>query len=493
MNAHRPWLIATVPGRSPEQCRAEVEAAKLQGADIAEIRLDLWPDEERRRLAALFPAPLPLIATYRSRAEGGAGSDDASQRAVILGELVRFPFWAIDRESARDPPTAAGRGSPSVLSSHLPEGTDWPELRARLLAADAAARFVKVVLPASLAAGLTLLDQLGSIGPPPGVVLHTTGPSGALFRVMGRTLGLAAVYCALGASASAPPVEPSQIPVPWLHRYLAHTPTAPVYALLGGSVGRSPSPALFASWFEEFDDPGIYIGLDVSTEGELAEALTRLPGRGFRGFNVTQPWKRAAYELADTLGPGSEACGAANVLTVSPGGAIEAANTDLAAMLRRFRELVSQGDWDGGELLVAGSGGSARSCLAAGRASGARIRLIARDHARAAGLASEFGAELAESVAPGPAGLVLNATSIGRPEAGPAGVNLAPYLGSGTILLDLVYAAQAPVLRQMAMARGAVYEDGFRLLVYQAAAAYELWMGHPVPEARIRARLAGPP
>jgi shikimate 5-dehydrogenase len=56
------------------------------------------------------------------------------------------------------------------------------------------------------------------------------------------------------------------------------------------------------------------------------------------------------------------------------------------------------------------------------------------------------------------------------------------------MVLDFVYGAEDPGLRQAVERRGAVYEDGRRLLVYQAAEAYRLWWGAaPIEEAQFAA------
>ncbi|MCI4335324.1 MAG: hypothetical protein L3K04_06860, partial [Thermoplasmata archaeon] len=57
-------------------------------------------------------------------------------------------------------------------------------------------------------------------------------------------------------------------------------------------------------------------------------------------------------------------------------------------------------------------------------------------------------------------------------------------VGSGTRLLDWVYAPAIPHLEERAIGRGAVYEDGRRLLLYQASEAFrELFGVAPRAEA----------
>ncbi|HEV2165580.1 MAG TPA: type I 3-dehydroquinate dehydratase [Thermoplasmata archaeon] len=493
MNDHRPWLIATLPGRCATECRGEAEEAVRSGADLAEIRVDRWPEEERRGIADLFPSPLPLIATYRSQAEGGEGSDDLAIRQAVLGELGRHEFWALDYELARDHAPPSGPPHGSILSAHLAEGAPWESVRALLLRPEGTPRFVKVVVSANVADALVLLER--AIPPPDEgrFLLHTAGPSGALFRALAGRLGFAGVYGSLPETPKRPPVEPSQIPVRRLRRFLAAAEPAPVYVLLGAAVGRSRSPELFSTWMEELSDEGLYITLDIRTEAELADVLTTLPRYGVRGFNITQPWKVPAFELADRDGPGAGPCGAANVLTVVAGEGLEAANTDLAAVLRRLTEWRDGGAWEGREMLVVGTGGAARAALSAGKALRAELRILGRNSSSAESLALEFGATVASGRPDRAASLIVQATSVGAPGSGPPAIDLLSWVGPGTRVLDFVYDPQDRWLESAARSRGAFYEDGYRLLVYQAAESYAIWFGHNVPPTLLAAALEGPP
>ena len=493
MTAARPLLIATLPGRSAPDCREQVGAAIEAGADLAEIRVDRWSVEDRSGLAGLFPTALPLIGTYRSILEGGEGSNDPAVRRDTLAELARQPFWGIDYESNRDavPQTLPQGGS--ILSAHLAESTPWESVRAQLFRAPGASRFVKVVLPANVSEALVLLERAVPTEGGEGFLLHTTGPSGALFRALSGRLGFAAVYGSLPKTPSRPPVEPSQIPVDRLRRFYSSPDPGPIYALLGASVGRSRSPDLFSKWMERLSDPGIYIGLDIRTESELADALSVLPRYGVRGFNVTQPWKIAASNLATRAGPGAIPCRCANVLSVVPGEGLEAENTDLAAVLRRLTEIISSGGWDGREALVVGTGGAARAALSAGRALRSDLRVLGRDPSAVDALAREFGATAAPRLPDRPASLIVQATSMGIVGSGTPGVDLLPWIGPKTRILDFVYDPDDRWLESAARARRARYEGGYRLLVYQAAESYAMWFGHSVPPELVDEALEGDP
>jgi shikimate dehydrogenase len=479
----RPLLVATLSARTPEGAREEAEACRAAGADAAEVRFDRWDGDALARAGELFPSPLPLVATLRSRAEGGAGPDDGSERASALLRLAGLPFEWIDLEMDRDaallPQLPPPRSLRRILSSHLAEGTAVPEI-ARRLRGDATGDAVrKVVLPAPV--GALLREILPSL-PPPGEgprVLLTTGASGPLLRAWASRLDYPLVFArppVAPAAAASLPVEASQIPVDRLRGFFDAGPSAPLFGLVGHPVAHSQSPYLHSRWMRATGRGGLYLALDIASEAEFVESLPALADGGFQGLNVTHPWKSVALATASRVGRGAEICGAANCLAFREGD-VEAENTDLAAILRRLSEYVRAGLWEGRELAVVGTGGAASATLAAARELGAAAFVVGRDGARADALARQFGAHALPPPERRPFPLVVHATPVGRTGEGPLSAPLGPLLGASSRVLDWVYTPDVPVVQQAAAAAGARYEDGWRLLVYQAAASFGIWWG----------------
>jgi len=499
MNAGRPLIVVTLPGRSVDETRSQADAARAAGADLAEVRFDRWSASERSRARDLFPSPVPLIATLRSSAEGGEGPDDGGERATQLEALDRLPFRWIDLEEDRDAPLVARPDRPPapgrIYSVHLPEGTSTEELSRRLAGVAPRGGIRKIVVPSSV--GTTLREILPLL---PGIreresLLLTTGPSGPLLRAWSRRFGFPLVYASLPiarAVGSLAPVEPSQIPVDRLRHFFAGDEPAPLFAVVGHPVAHSQSPDLHSRWMRATGRFGIYLALDISLESEFVEAMDPLAAGGFRGLNVTHPWKQAALESATRVGPGAETCGAANCLTFRDG-AIEAENTDLVAILHRLEELQGSGEWDGSELAVIGTGGAASATLAAARERGARAHVFARDARRAARISERFDARLGVRTEARPFPLVVHATDVGRGNTGPLEVPLGELVGPGTRVLDWVYAPEDPTVRATTERSGGRYEDGWRLLVYQAAASFGVWWGSEPSSEELRATISEGP
>ena len=497
MTDRLPVIVVTVPARTAAEAGEEAREAAAAGADLAEVRFDRWPPEELVHLEELFPAPLPLIATFRSRAEGGEGPDAPVERVPVLNQLARLPFRWIDLESERDLEEALELPSVEalgrILSTHRLAAVSPADWARWVREPSSPGRLRKVVVPAGVGEALrALVPAL----PPPGettVIALTTGPSGPLWRSLAGRWGLPWVFASLPerkeAAPARAPVEPSQLPVDRLRSYLEAGPRAPLFGLVGHPVLHSKSPALHARWMRRPGRSGLYVPLDISSEGEFVEVLPALVEWGFRGLNVTHPWKKVALAVATEVGPGARAVGVANCLTLRTS-EVEAENTDLTAILRRLEELRRDGRWDGRSVSVVGTGGAARATLAAARALRISARVYGRDPQQVAAIAQGFDAEARASAEAEPDGLVVHATDVGRAATGPLEAPLASLLRRGTHLIDWVYAPELPYLREEALRAHATYEEGTRLLVYQAAASFGIWWGEEPEEEELERALA---
>ena len=491
MTRRPPLVIVTLPGRSVAELRGEIIEARNAGADGAEVRLDRLAPRELALLPELFPAPLPLLATLRSRVEGGEGPDDVASRIERLLPLGALPFEWIDLEYDRDRDLTGQLRPPggTILSSHL-AAADLPDLDRRMRQPVPSGSVRKVVIPASIA---TLLDRVIPALPPLGetsLVVLTTGASGPLLRAWSGRLGNPLVFASLPQGGpregSRSPVEPGQIPADRLRWFLDADEAAPVFGIAGHPVGHSASPYLHSRWMRHAGHRGLYVPLDFASDEEFVDSLPVLADRGFRGLNVTHPFKQAAFAAASRVGRGAEACGVANCLTFR-GGEVEAENTDLAAMLRRLEELRNSGLWGGRSVTVLGAGGAARATLAAAKSLGAGLHLVARRPEAARALEESFGAGTGTPPAPRPGDLVVHATDAGRAGAGALDLPFASLVGPGVHVLDWVYRPDEPTIRSVAEAGGATYEDGWRLLVYQAASSFDVWWGAPPSDVEIAA------
>jgi shikimate dehydrogenase len=258
----------------------------------------------------------------------------------------------------------------------------------------------------------------------------------------------------------------------------------PLCGVLGFPVAHSRSPAIQNAAFAAVGLDWRYVKLPVRPE--LFEATVRgLPGSGYRGVNVTIPHKLAALDVADSASSAARAIGAANTLTFADG-RIAGDNTDAAGLLDALGRPV-----EGLDALVLGAGGAGRAAVWALREAGADVAVWNRTAERAHALARELGVAHAEH--PGPAELLVNATSVGLDPAGSERDALAALglleAAPPALVADLVYRADRAVTPVAAWAArsGADVVDGLEVLVRQGARSFSLWTGLPAPLDAMRA------
>ena len=270
--------------------------------------------------------------------------------------------------------------------------------------------------------------------------------------------------------------------------------------LLGDPVAHSLSPALHNAAFAHLDLNMVYVPLPV-TPAALAAALAGLPALGFVGANVTVPHKAAAAALVDDLHGDARLLGAVNTLVVR-GRRLEGHNTDVDGFVQAFREAAP--DEPAGDVLLLGAGGAARAAaLGALRLGCRRLTVVDRTLAAADALCGlvrrlqpDVPCDALDLADLGPehvgaAHLVVNATTLGMSDESKVPSALADNVGVDQIVYDLVYGPAPTDLVRRAAAHGARSVEGLAMLVWQAAAAFQLWTGMPAPVDVMRRAITG--
>ena len=252
--------------------------------------------------------------------------------------------------------------------------------------------------------------------------------------------------------------------------------------VIGTPIRHSLSPALFQSAFAACGLDWAYLAFDVR-EGAAPDALAGVRALGLEGVSVTMPHKAAVLAALDELDPTAAALGAVNCV-VRRGEVLAGHNTDGAGLVDSLR-VDEDLDVAGLRCVVLGAGGAGRAVAhALGRAGAASVVVVNRTRERAvaaAGLAGPVGV-VGEPEAVGDADLVVNATPVGM--GADAQLPLDPArLGSGQVVVDLVYHPARTPLVDAAAAAGARAIGGLGMLVHQAGHAFTLWTGQPPPLA----------
>ncbi|GAB3463015.1 shikimate dehydrogenase [Massilia terrae] len=248
------------------------------------------------------------------------------------------------------------------------------------------------------------------------------------------------------------------------------------YCVIGNPIAQSRSPQIHAVFAAQ-------TGQDISYErclapvDDFAGTIGRLVAEGYKGANVTVPFKIEAAQIATRLSERGRAAGAVNTLAFRDG-EIYADNTDGAGLIA---DIVRNAGVPlaGKRVLMLGAGGAARGAVLPILTEGPRELVIAnRTRATAEALAAQFEGRVAVcdfADIDAPFDVIINATSASLAAAVPPLPPLA--FCPDTLAFDMMYAKDPTVFMEFAAAHGAKVRDGLGMLVEQAAEAFALWRG----------------
>lgn len=277
-----------------------------------------------------------------------------------------------------------------------------------------------------------------------------------------------------------------------------------VVGLIGASVGASLSPSLHEHEADQLGLRYIYQVIDIDLLAmdprDVGELVRRAADMGFAGLNITYPCKQLVVPHLHALSPDAEALGAVNTVVFSNDGRSVGHNTDWSGFATGFRRGLP--DVPVGHVVLLGAGGAGTAVAYALISLGARrLTVVDVDPGRAIdlvtlinqaaipGLDGERGTAEPGSFADLGAHL---ATADGLVNASPVGMT--PRLGVPLPLdlleerlwvADIVYRPLVTELLHQAKQLGCRTLDGGDMVVFQAAAAFELFTGVRPDAARM--------
>ncbi|MFM7214230.1 MAG: shikimate dehydrogenase family protein [Verrucomicrobiota bacterium] len=282
--------------------------------------------------------------------------------------------------------------------------------------------------------------------------------------------------------------------------------------VLGSPVRHSASPAMHNAALEVLELDWTYLAFEVHPD-TLASTLRGARDLGVLGLNLTVPHKLLAVPLMDVLDDSAETYGAVNTVIYEsqtssgewmPVGQLpeirgpvrmRGANTDADALLRSLGEDLGI-EPRSARILMLGAGGAARAAALRLADEGVgELWLVNRTTSKAEELATEIrlrnpavGVEV--GYPPDPVDIVLNATSLGMKAGDPLPWDPARFsLDRADGVYDMVYRPAETVLLETARRSGCRTANGLGMLLYQGAAALELWTGRPAPVDAMRSAL----
>ncbi len=215
----------------------------------------------------------------------------------------------------------------------------------------------------------------------------------------------------------------------------------------------------------------------------LEGAIEGVKALNFRGASVSMPLKQEVmrYILPSNVDPLAAYIGAVNTV-VNDDGALKAYNTYWIGAVSALEEVC---DLNGRKVFLVGSGGTAKAIAYGLTLTGCTVVVFNRTPSEAKKLATHFGISLGGSLEDvaraGDYDVLINATPVGTPPNEQESVVDEAIVKAGKVVMDVVAKPRETTLLRYAESKGCKVVYGYRMLLHQAAAQFELFTGQKAP------------
>lgn len=275
-------------------------------------------------------------------------------------------------------------------------------------------------------------------------------------------------------------------------------------AVYGYPVKHSASPAMQNAGIDVLGLDWRYLAFPVHPD-QLREAIAGAQAMKFIGLNLTVPHKLFALEMVDELDESARKWGAVNTIRFEAkdeNGAWKPLrdfyeiptelrsvgfNTDADAITRSIREDL-QFELRGARVLLLGAGGAGRvAALKLAEQGVAELFLVNRTVSKAEEIAREIATRFPSvrtqvGYPTSSVQLTVNATSLGLKTGDALPLDTTRFsINDCGAVYDMIYRPAETPLLKAAKAAGCRAANGIGMLLYQGAAALEIWSGKPAP------------
>ena len=269
------------------------------------------------------------------------------------------------------------------------------------------------------------------------------------------------------------------------------------FAVIGYPVKHSKSPAMQLAGFQVLGIDATYEKVEVAP-GELPAVVRRFVAEGYRGWNITVPYKEEIIPLVEVVGDEARAAHSVNTV-VNRDGRLLGYSTDGYGVEQALRHDFGLTEQPLRQVFL-GAGGAARAAAVYAARHGARHITLAN---RTATNAERIAALIRNAVpecevmvtsltddvlrsALASAELVLQCTSLGLHE-GDAMPVPPEWIPAHTPVFDFVYTPSE--FKNRLAAQGNHVSNVLEMLLQQGCKSFELWTGQPAPVEAMRKAL----
>lgn len=256
------------------------------------------------------------------------------------------------------------------------------------------------------------------------------------------------------------------------------------YAVVGYPIGHSKSPLIHRLFAEQTNQDLSYEAILIDSEDTTFQwAIADLKNRGYKGINITVPYKLDAFEYADDLSSRAQTAHAVNTFAFKENGNTQGDNTDGIGLVNDI-EINGNCAFEGKSVLILGAGGAVQGIMEPLLEKKPNsVHIANRTAKRAEVLGSRFETTI-EITASGwddipkqSYDIIINGTSASLDGKVPP-VDTA-VVGGHSLVYDMMYGAAPTVFMEWAKQAqpNCNTMDGLGMLVGQAAEAFYIWRG----------------
>ena len=251
-------------------------------------------------------------------------------------------------------------------------------------------------------------------------------------------------------------------------------------AVIGQPIEHSLSPVIHNFWIKKTNiNAAPYEKIEVAPEN-FNSSLDKLIDSGYFGLNVTVPLKELAYSRCDELAESAKKTKSVNTL-IFKDGKIHGTNTDPVGFeMSLYKEIIEK-NINSKKCLVLGAGGSARAVVFALNQMFAEISIFNRTEKKAIKLCEDLGVSASLLDEEGMKkqtnsfDFIVNTTSLGLVLGDTNNLIDFSLVQKEAFIYDLIYEPKESSFLQQAKANKLSFQNGLKMLIGQAAAAFYIW------------------
>jgi shikimate dehydrogenase len=257
-----------------------------------------------------------------------------------------------------------------------------------------------------------------------------------------------------------------------------------LYGLMGEHLGHSYSPTIHKMILEAVHINGHY-GLFEVQPKNLRDVVPGLKALGYKGINITIPYKHDLIEYLDDLTPEASKIGAVNVIKLDADGKATGYNSDyygFGMMLKKAAIPIT-----GEGIVVLGTGGASKAVVQYLKDNDAKdIILVTRDvEAAKRKYPTEIIVTYEELNNINNCSVIINCTPVGMyPHVNNCPIDTS-CVKNFKSAVDLIYNPTETMFLKQCKSEGLKTTNGLYMLVAQAVKSQEIWNDIKIPDEAI--------